>query len=116
MYTKEELKNLDDDELYEILLGEDDYCEVPECFCPLCQFEEYSSNDMARYLLTKYKIPKDDAFQEIKKLNKRRRKLYDHEYISYVVNKLGLDLGKIQASWKEEYGTYRNFITSLERF
>ena len=71
---------------------------------------------MARYLLTRYKVPKDEVFAEIKKQNKRRRKLYDHEYIAYVVDKYGLKLGDIQAKWKEEFKSYKDFNDSLERF
>lgn len=115
-YTREELEAMDDDELFETLLGSERYYEVPECLCPICQFEEYSSYDMASYLLTQYKVPKDEVFAEIKKQNKRRRKLYDYEYIAYVVDKYGLKLGDIQASWKEKYKTYHNFKESLERF
>lgn len=115
-YTREELEGMDDDELYEILLGSESYYEIPEYLCPICQFEEYSSNDMARYLLTRYKVPKDEVFAEIKKQNKRRRKLYDHEYIAYVVDKYGLKLGDIQAKWKEEFKSYKDFNDSLERF
>ena len=114
-YTREELDQMDDDGLYNILRGRYD-CEVASLLCPICQFEEYSSYDMASYLLTKYKIPKDEVFAEIKKQNKRRRKLYDYEYIAYVVGKLGLNLSEIQASWKETYKTYRDFEQSLERF
>lgn len=62
------------------------------------------------------KVPKDEVFAEIKKQNKRRRKLYDYEYIAYVVDKYGLKLGDIQASWKEKYKTYHDFKESLERF
>lgn len=115
-YTREELEAMDDNQLFETLLGSEGYYEVPECLCPICQFEEYSSYDMASYLLTQYKVPKDEVFEEIKKQNKRRRKLYDYEYISYVVDKYGLKLGDIQASWKGKYKTYRNFKESLERF
>lgn len=115
-YTREELDVLSDDELFDILLGEEHYYEVPECLCPICQFEEYSSYDMASYLLTQYKVPKDEVFAEIKKQNKRRRKLYDYEYIAYVVEKFGLKLGDIQASWKKEYKTYNEFQKTLERF
>ena len=115
-YTREELEAMDDDELFETLLGSERYYEVPECLCPICQFEEYSSYDMASYLLTQYKVPKDEVFAEIKKQNKRRRKLYDYEYIAYVVDKYGLKLGDIQASWKEKYKTYHDFKESLERF
>ena len=114
-YTKEELEDKTEDELYDILLDEG-YYEVPECLCPICQFEEYSSHDMASYLLTYYKVPKDEVFTKIKTMNKRRRKLYDFEYITYVVNKYGLNLEEIQSSWKGKYGTYSNFKKSLEDF
>ena len=115
-YAREELDALDDDELFDILLGEEHYYEVPECLCPICQFEGYSSYDMASYLLTQYKVPKDEVFAEIKKQNKRRRKLYDYEYIAYVAEKFVLKLGEIQASWKGKYKTYSDFQKSLERF
>ena len=113
-YTREKLEAMDDDELFDLLVG--DIYAVPECLCPICQFEEYSANDMARYLLTKYKVSKDEVFAEIKKQNKRRRKLYDHEYIAYVAEKYNLKLGDIQAQWKNEYGSYREFNKSLEAF
>lgn len=115
-YTREELETMDDDELFDVLLGDERYYEVPECLCPICQFEEYSSYDMASYLLTQYKVQKDEVFAEIKKQNKRRRKLYDYEYIAYVVDKYGLKLGDIQASWKEKYNTYHDFKKSLTIF
>jgi len=115
-YSREELEAMDDDELFETLLGAERYYEVPECLCPICQFEEYSSYDMASYLLTQYKIPKDEVFTEIKKNNRRRRKLYDYEYIAYVVEKLGLNLGEIQSSWRANYKTYGEFRESLEAF
>lgn len=114
-YTREELDAMSDDELFDLLTSENFYG-VPECLCPICRFEEYSQYDMASYLLTQYKVPKDEAFDEIKKHNKRRRKLYDYEYITYVVNKFGLKLGEIQASWKNQYKTYRDFKKSLEKF
>lgn len=113
--TEEELSEMSNDDIIDEILSEC-YCgEVPEELCPICQFEEYSSKDMANYLLTKYKISKDEVFEEIKKKNKRRRKLYDFEYISFVTNKLGLNLGDIQSSWKRKYKTYRNFKESIKR-
>lgn len=106
--SPEELKDMTEDDMMDFF---DD--EIPECMCPICQFEEYSENDMALYLLKEYKVPRDEVFAEIKKTNKRRRKLYDHEYIAYVVSKFGLNLGEIQASWKEKYKTYAEFIDRL---
>lgn len=113
-YAREELDKMDDDSLYNILLGRYGD-EVDSILCPICQFEEYSTYDMMRYLYTKYKIPMEEAFEEIKKLNKRRKKLYDHEYIAYVVKKFDLDIGEIQASWRENYKDYSEFAETLER-
>lgn len=113
--TEEELSEMSNDDIINEILSECCYGEVPEEFCPICQFEEYSSKDMANYLLTKYKISKDEVFEDIKKKNKRRRKLYDFEYINFVTNQLGLNLGDIQSSWKRKYKTYRDFKESIKR-
>ena len=115
-YTREELEDMDDDKLFDTLLGSEKFYEVPECLCPICQFEEYSSYDMASYLLAQYKVSKDDVFAEIKKQNKRRRKLYDYEYIAYVVKQKNLNLGEIQSSWKEKYKSYKDFREELKAF
>lgn len=109
-FTPEEIDEMSVDDMIDVIM--EDY-EIPEYMCPICQFEEYSENDMAQYLLKEYKVPRDEVFAEIKKTNKRRRKLYDHEYIAYVVSKFGLNLGEIQASWKEKYKTYAEFIDRL---
>lgn len=110
-FTPDELSEMSDDDMIDVIMED---CEIPECMCPICQFEEYSENDMALYLLKEYKVPRDEVFAEIKKTNKRRRKLYDHEYIAYVASKFGLNLGEIQASWKEKYKTYAEFIDRLQ--
>ena len=115
-YTAEQLKLMSEDELFDIILEESDCYELPEFMCPICQFDEYSAYDMASYLLTKYGVNKDIVFEEIKKKNKRRRKLYAHEYIAFVVEKFGLNLGEIQASWKNDYKSYAEFKESLQRF
>ena len=107
LYTAEQLEQFSEDDILEIFM--DDRGELPEIFCPICQFIEYSESDMAQYLLKKYKVPRDEAFAEIKKINKRRRKLYDYEYIIYVTNKLNLNPVEIQAGWKDKFGTYKKF-------
>ena len=107
-HTKEELESLGDEELYDILT--DDSCyDLPECLCPICQFIEYSQCDMVNFLLKEYKVPKSEAFDYVKGINKRRKKIYDHEYISYVANKFNLNIVEIQASWKDRFGTYSKF-------
>ena len=88
---------------------------MPEIFCPICQFVEYSESDMADYLLKEYKVPRSEAFEDIKKANKRRKKLYNYEYVFYVCNKLGLNPAEIQASWKEKFKTYEAFASYLRK-
>lgn len=87
---------------------------VPEECCPICRFEEYSDEDMAAYLLAEYKISREEVFSEIKKHNRRRRKLYDSEYIAHVCQKHNLNLAEIPRQWKETFGRYAIFKKYLK--
>ena len=111
--TDEETNTLNgynsDGEILDYAYSELDMREVPECICPICQFYEYSQSDMARYLLRKYEIPRDKVFEEVKKINKRRKKLYDSEYVAYVCKEFDLNPVEIVDSWRKEFGTYSNF-------
>lgn len=108
-FSKEELEEMEEDDLFDKFCSEGGYYEVPECVCPICQFHEYSQSDMVSFLLKEYGIPKDEVFEEVKKANRRRRKLYDGEYITYVCQKLSLNPIEIQASWKKQFKTYAAF-------
>ena len=79
--SEEKLNNMEWEDLMEYCGG---YYEVPECFCPICNFIEYSESDLSKYLLKEYGVSRDEAFAEVKKYNKRHKKLYDNEYITYV--------------------------------
>ena len=110
--TFEEKKNSSDEYLMEMLL--DDYdsdfvYNVPECFCPICQFIEYSEYDLSAYLLKEYGISREEVFAEVKQLNKRRKKLYENEYITYVCKQFDLNPAEIVASWKEKFKSYNEF-------
>ena len=109
VYSEEQLLEMDDNELFYDFYNPEGYYEVPECMCPICQFIEYSEYDLSAYLLKEYKIPRDEVFVEVKKLNKRRRKLYENEYITYVCKKFDLNPTEIVAGWKERFGTYSAF-------
>lgn len=109
--SKEELEKMELEELIECF----DVGEVPECFCPICNFIEYSQSDLARYLLKEYGISRDEVFEEVKKANKRRKKLYDNEYITYVCKKFDLNPNEIVESWKKRFGTYAEFSRYLEK-
>ena len=106
--TEEELNNMEWEDLIEYC-SDGGYYEVPECFCPICNFIEYSESDLSKYLLKEYGVPRDEVFAEVKALNKRRKKLYENEYITYVCKKFDLNPTEIVASWKEKFGTYAKF-------
>lgn len=108
-YSEDELLVMEDDNLFNNFCSENGYYEVPECVCPICQFIEYSEYDLSAYLLKEYGVPRDDVFAEVKRLNKRRKKLYENEYITYVCKKFNLNPTEIVANWKEKFGTYSNF-------
>lgn len=112
-FTEEELIVMDEDELFDGFCSESGHYNVPECLCPICNFIEYSEYDLSAYLLKKYGVSRDEVFAEVKKLNKRRRKLYENEYITYVCKEFDLNPTEIVASWKEEFGTYKKFKESL---
>ena len=111
--TDEQINTLNeynsDGEILNYAYSELDMYEMPECICPICSFIEYSQKDLAAYLLKEYKIPRDVVFEEVNKINKRRKKLYDSEYIDYVCRKYDLNPTKVVAEWKEKFGKYYYF-------
>ena len=64
---------------------------------------------MAKYLEKKYGVSRADVFAEVKKVNRRRKKLYDSEYITHVCKMHDLDPIQIASGWKTEFGSYREF-------
>lgn len=108
-FSEEELIVMEDEELWENFCSESGYYEVPECVCPICQFIEYSEYDLSAFLLKEYGVPREEAFAEVKKFNKRRKKLYENEYITYVCKKFDLNPTEIVAGWKDKFGTYNAF-------
>ena len=108
-YTKDELLEMKDETIFFDFYNDEGYYNVPECMCPICQFIEYSEYDLSAYLLKEYGISRDEVFAEVKQLNKRRRKLYENEYITYVCKKFDLNPTEIVAGWKERFGTYSEF-------
>lgn len=112
-YTEEEISTIDEEIIFEEWITDGGYYEVPECMCPICQFIEYSEYDLSAYLLKEYGVSRDEVFAEVKKFNKRRRKLYENEYITYVCKEFDLNPTEIVAGWKEKFGTYKNFKASL---
>lgn len=108
-YTMEELEGMTADGLFEKFCSESGYYDIPECVCPICQFIEYSENDLSKYLEKEYGVSRDEVFEKVKQFNKRRRKLYDNEYITEVCQRFNLNPTEIVSSWKERFGTYDAF-------
>ena len=113
--TEEELMDMEEDILFDDYLSEGGYYEVPECVCPICQFIEYSEEDLSAYLLKEYNVSRDLVFEEVKQLNKRRKKLYESEYITYVCKEFNLNPAEIVGGWKEKFGTYKAFKEWLRK-
>jgi hypothetical protein len=82
--------------------------------CPICSLEAYSEHEMVSYLIKTRGIPKDIVFNEVKALNKRRRKLHDNEYILYVFNKFSLTEESILTEIKEKFSNYDNYYKFLQ--
>ena len=112
-FSEEELVVMDEDCLFDKFCSDGYNYDVPECVCPICNFIEYSEYDLSAYLLKEYGVSRDEVFAEVKQLNKRRRKLYENEYITYVCKKFDLNPAEIVAGWKEKFGTYKKFKESL---
>lgn len=108
-YTEDELLAMSEDDLFHDFCSEGGHYDVPECMCPICQFIEYSEYDLSAYLLKEYGVSRDEVFAEVKKLNKRRRKLYENEYITHVCQKFNLNPAEIVVGWKERFNTYSEF-------
>jgi len=84
--------------------------EVEETNCPICLLQSYSQNEMASYLLKTRNISRDEVFDEIKKVNKRRKKLYDHEYIQFVFKKFELTEDLIMDEIRNKFTNWHEFI------
>ena len=83
---------------------------VPECLCPLCNFEELSDSDTMLYLQKEYNIPEIEVFEELKKINPRRKKLRDKEYNEYVLRKINSNITQILKEVEDRFdGSYKKF-------
>jgi hypothetical protein len=88
--------------------------ELDEQYCPVCTFKEYDKREMAMYLLKRIACcTREEVFAEVKKLNKRRKKLYDEEYIAEVckrTNKSDEDyLADIRSTFRN-FKEFRSYI------
>lgn len=83
--------------------------------CPVCRLAIYAEHEMAKYLEKTRGISRDEVFATVKALNKRRRKLYEAEYITYVCQKFELNDDILLKEIKDRFGAwdeYSKFIHS----
>jgi len=85
-----------------------DYCEA-DCTafqCPICQYEVFSEGDLHKYLQKLTQITDDEVLDEVRAVNKRRRRIYHNDYIDYALHKLGMDRLALAQQIKTSYPTY----------
>lgn len=82
-------------------------------YCPICQFEDYSEYEMATYLEKTRGVSRDEVFTKIKVINKRRKKLYNSEYITHVCEKFSLTDEIILKEVKDMFGTFAKYSEFL---
>ena len=111
IHDQEQFKKMTGDEI------EDNYEEIfYECSeeeCPICQFEAYNDDDMCEYLRLSSGITRDEVFAIIKEANKRRRKLYDREYIDHVCTTTKKSVGEYFKELKTKFKSYSEFEAYL---
>jgi len=85
--------------------------DLPWLVCPICTFVEIPESDIKLYLSKMTGVTESEVFVEVKKVNKRRKKLYDCEYIDYSIKKLPTEttLKELKTKLKEEFENYENF-------
>jgi len=81
---------------------------IPEEYCPICTFQAYSAPDMVSFLKKKYGDDSIEAFEEVKTVNSRRKKLYDNEYIFFACKKHNTTVD-VEFDEIKKFGVYSKF-------
>jgi hypothetical protein len=104
--------DLTDEQLEEL---EQNGYDIPSANCPICQFQVISNPNIKRYLKKEKCVDESEAFEEIKKINKRRKVLRDNEYVQFVCRKFNLTEESLLKETKEKFGTYEKFIKYINK-
>ncbi len=86
---------------------------LKEEFCPICLFEVSSKPEIKKYLKKRYNIEESEVFAIVKEKNKRRKKLYDSEYVNYIYEKFNIQEKALLVELKEKYVSYSKFLEDL---
>jgi len=92
-----------------------DSSQLAEKYCPICQFKLYSEEEMAQYLEKTRGVSRDEVFAKVKAMNKRRRKLYESEYISHVCEKFTLTDDILLAELKEKFKSFEEYYKFINK-
>lgn len=103
--------DMTDDEIHDFYHYEVDFeFDIRECDCPICQMEIVTDHDLRRYLEKVHGIQDSEVLEDIKSRNKRRKKVYAHEYIDYVIFKFyQADKNEATKEFKEKFSSYSEF-------
>jgi len=94
---------------------ENEECECPESACPLCQFQDYDNEEMAQYLEKTRGVTRNEVFESVKAVNKRRKVLHDEEYVTFVCKKFDLTDDMLMEEIRSKFKTFRDFGKFLGR-
>lgn len=83
--------------------------------CPICSMKVVGLYDGDAYLLKTTSYTKEDAFAAIKMVNKRRKKLYDGDYMNYVLKEQGRSTEELLEEIKSKFEGYAKFIEFLRQ-
>lgn len=86
-------------------------------YCPICQMQEFVSNDVICYLAKKIgkttEQVEHDVLQEIKKFNKRRKVPKNDEILQYLCKELDTELTLVYIEIKEKFSSYDELEAAL---
>lgn len=89
---------------------------VSEKYCPLCNFEELDLSDAKKYLLKTTQYTEEEVLEQIKSINKRRKKVRDEEYVEYACSKLGITTTELLKQLDDKFEhSYKKLLDFLRK-
>lgn len=83
--------------------------ELPEVCCPICSFKIITKDMLVDYITRETGITRADIFALIHAKNRRRKKVYDREYINYVSDILGVKPSDFEEYALAKFDSYEEF-------
>lgn len=86
-----------------------DYYEIKNEYCPICMLKVVSDDDLVEYLVKSTGITKSTVFEQVKLENKRRKKLYSADYITYATGKVNKTRDELANEVMTKFKNYDEF-------